>query len=1057
MVEKNRMKFSLIIPSFNQAQFLPDNLLSIRQQKNVEVEYIVVDPGSTDGSTDIALAEQRAIVINEPDRGQSHGICKGFERASGDILAWLNSDDYYFANDTLETVLKVFQDNPDVDIVYGGVDFVGENREFLRRGFVNPDSENLFETFPYQVGIVQPGVFWRKRVYEELGGPSEDFNYCMDYEYWVRMAAAGFKWHYVPKTLSAHRWWGGMKTSSRRDLSLVEHFKVGLKYFGYIHWKWLDRYADYLISNEDGIVNRSDTVDEEKKQPIISEVIKQFVTQESMKNLENSSDPEKIKTLEYIHKYSDLRRVYFETSEIDVVSISPNDELSKQRCAWHVFNAQVASGEEFLKYSVPNNFDRSFSKDWYEKEIEHSQSAFNVIKSSRNSDTCVIVGNGPSLNKTDLSLLDGVDTIISNFAGLSPELQKHATFLTVVNDLVAKQGTVSFNATNITKVVPFWLVPYINSSDSTFFVNATVKPEFSLDFVRNASWRSTVSFFNMQLAYALGYKKVLLIGFDNTYIDQKGLKEGDLLTQKNEDPNHFDPRYFKDKVWQAADTSAMEEMYKLAKESFEADGRKIINCTVGGNLEVFKRSSLKEEVFVSQKGKEVSVETLVENNKMFPTDQSTPFKDFPNLLLFDMTQIGNGTATGEVKAALLGGYPKEKLCQLYSAGMGKLGFWNGKDDQVILFSKGQLAGIESAINAFLPDVILFRPTPNTKELHDVAMYLIRKLEKPLVTWIMDDWPENLRFSDHEQYQELNKDFRHLVKISSKNLSISEKMSRAFERRYDAEFIPLANGVNLEEWERGSQSSEPGLIRIRYCGSLASNMGLNSLIKFARVVEKIGKTENVIFEITTNPIWKENEKYFKNFKSTTFSAVKRSRDEYIKHIQGADIAVIAYNFDEASLIYTQYSFANKLPECLAAAVTIAFGPNQVCSIEYLKSLDCAAVVDNDCENDLEVEILKLVRDPNYREFLNSKAKAVVAENHNLAKNQQLLNEVIQSAFTSSKDIALDGIENFDVRDTKEVVVKLSLKFFFISINNYITHLIIKLRRKFSNISVLFFFI
>ena len=119
------MKFSIIVPSFNQKKFLPDNLASIRNQVDVEVECIVVDPGSTDGSTQIAFDEPGVILLNEPDRGQSHGICKGFERASGDIFAWLNSDDYYFAEDTLEIVQKVFQENPDIDVVYGGVDFVG--------------------------------------------------------------------------------------------------------------------------------------------------------------------------------------------------------------------------------------------------------------------------------------------------------------------------------------------------------------------------------------------------------------------------------------------------------------------------------------------------------------------------------------------------------------------------------------------------------------------------------------------------------------------------------------------------------------------------------------------------------------------------------------------------------------------------------------------------------------------------------------------------------------------------------------------------------------------
>ncbi|MEL6210001.1 MAG: glycosyltransferase, partial [Pseudomonadota bacterium] len=98
------MRFSVITPSFNQAQFLPDNLRTVQGQTGVDLEHIVVDPGSTDGSTELARGTPGVTLIAEPDRGQSHGITKGFQRATGDVMTWLNSDDMYPTPETLKTV-----------------------------------------------------------------------------------------------------------------------------------------------------------------------------------------------------------------------------------------------------------------------------------------------------------------------------------------------------------------------------------------------------------------------------------------------------------------------------------------------------------------------------------------------------------------------------------------------------------------------------------------------------------------------------------------------------------------------------------------------------------------------------------------------------------------------------------------------------------------------------------------------------------------------------------------------------------------------------------------
>lgn len=299
------MLVSIVTPSFNQAKFLPKTLESVCKQVDVDVEHIVVDPGSTDNSREIAEKSKYVILIAEHDKGQSDGIHKGFKKSTGEILAWLNSDDYYPNNTVLSTIHEIFRSNLDIDIVYGNANFVDQDGNFLKKGFVNRNQENLKTSFQYQIGLVQPAVFWRRKVFEEIGGPSMDYEYCMDYEYWVRMALHGYTWRFVPKVLAHHRWWDGMKTSSHRDLSFKEHFKICQHYYGYVHWKWIDRYAVYLATQIDGIVNHSVTLPTSIKDEYIRKAIKLIVNDDMFSLLEKSNELEKIDTFNYILKYKE--------------------------------------------------------------------------------------------------------------------------------------------------------------------------------------------------------------------------------------------------------------------------------------------------------------------------------------------------------------------------------------------------------------------------------------------------------------------------------------------------------------------------------------------------------------------------------------------------------------------------------------------------------------------------------------------------------------------------------------------------------------------------------
>jgi hypothetical protein len=117
-------------------------------------------------------------------------------------------------------------------------------------------------------------------------------------------------------------------------------------------------------------------------------------------------------------------------------------------------------------------------------------------------------------------------------------------------------------------------------------------PRFSEGLLSGVSVRSTVSYFGLQVAFHLGYREVVLIGFDHAFSQPPGAAEGTLLRADEADPNHFDERYFRDKYWQAADLKHMEYVYACARQRFEADGRRIVNCSARSALRVFERDDL---------------------------------------------------------------------------------------------------------------------------------------------------------------------------------------------------------------------------------------------------------------------------------------------------------------------------------------------------------------------------------------------------------------------------------------------------------------------------------
>lgn len=176
-------KISIVTASYNQGQYIEDTIQSVVGQGYPNLEYIIIDGGSTDNSVEIIKKYQDQITywVSEPDNGQSDAINKGLRRATGDIVAWLNSDDI-FIEGSLQAMGEAFANNTDVDIVYGDV------VNFLPDG-TKRKVENHFEPLDFmtRVSIHQPGVFWKKQLNEQHGYLDESFFYLMDYELWMRI------------------------------------------------------------------------------------------------------------------------------------------------------------------------------------------------------------------------------------------------------------------------------------------------------------------------------------------------------------------------------------------------------------------------------------------------------------------------------------------------------------------------------------------------------------------------------------------------------------------------------------------------------------------------------------------------------------------------------------------------------------------------------------------------------------------------------------------------------------------------------------------------------
>ncbi|MBN2547924.1 MAG: glycosyltransferase [Anaerolineales bacterium] len=219
---------SIMTPSFNQGQFLEQTICSVLEQDYPQIEYLIIDGGSTDGSLEIIrrYADRLAQWVSEPDRGQSHAINKGLQRARGDILGWLNSDDLLLPG-TVSRVVQAFRSHPDVDVVYGRLERIDAQGRLVPTPILPKDRVTFNQSLVIGECVVnQPGSFWRRSATEKVGCLDENLIYAMDYEYWIRLALAGMAFLRLDEPVARFRLSSASKTVGQTARMAVEQLSV---------------------------------------------------------------------------------------------------------------------------------------------------------------------------------------------------------------------------------------------------------------------------------------------------------------------------------------------------------------------------------------------------------------------------------------------------------------------------------------------------------------------------------------------------------------------------------------------------------------------------------------------------------------------------------------------------------------------------------------------------------------------------------------------------------------------------------------------------------------
>lgn len=229
MNPKTFPKISIITVSYNQGQFIEDNILSVINQKYPNIEHIIIDAGSTDGTLDILKKYDKHLNwVSEPDKSQSDGLNKGFKKATGDIIGWINSDDK-LAENSLQEVGLFFVKNPNEVAVIGNQILINEKDQYLKT-----IKSNIY-TYDYLLNharsITQNSTFFKRSVFDKIGYIDTTLHYAMDHDLFIRIASIK-PMPYIDKCLAEFRLQPNAKTSEGTYKFAKELIRIRKKYKG---------------------------------------------------------------------------------------------------------------------------------------------------------------------------------------------------------------------------------------------------------------------------------------------------------------------------------------------------------------------------------------------------------------------------------------------------------------------------------------------------------------------------------------------------------------------------------------------------------------------------------------------------------------------------------------------------------------------------------------------------------------------------------------------------------------------------------------------------------
>jgi len=223
------LKLSIITPNYNYCNYIEQTIQSVINQDYNNIEYIIVDDGSTDNSVDIIRSyvtnyPTKIIFVSQVNSGQTIAINKALSLATGDVIVWINSDDYFLPNVFSKVINEFYNDNS-LDAIFGDINIVDNNKNIIK--------VNRYLSFDYASGVFNGfgkiipsnAIFWKKKLTDSIGLMKSDFQYAMDSEYWSRLLYKR-KVKHIPLVIASFRWHKDAKTIVRQNKNNLAHTKA---------------------------------------------------------------------------------------------------------------------------------------------------------------------------------------------------------------------------------------------------------------------------------------------------------------------------------------------------------------------------------------------------------------------------------------------------------------------------------------------------------------------------------------------------------------------------------------------------------------------------------------------------------------------------------------------------------------------------------------------------------------------------------------------------------------------------------------------------------------